>query len=263
MKSQLQLLTPRYLSFYQKKQPFTLSKHFGKLKQLPPSLQSFRFYVTSSAIYSSKIEGVDVDFNTYLRYQEATGVRGNKDVSQVSDLVEAYNYARTHALNLSNFGHAHALAAKQLVTKAYRGTYRNQAVYVYNYQTGERVYEGASASTVASEMDKLFADIKLLRKQDLNIDETFYYAAFIHLVLAKIHPFADGNGRSARLLEKWFLADKLGSNAWFIQSERNYQRKRRSYYRNIDIGLTYSKNDYDLCLDFLLMLPWALKLKPA
>ncbi|WP_220392957.1 Fic family protein [Chitinophaga lutea] len=32
----------------------------------------------------------------------------------------------------------------------------------------------------------------------------------IHLVFVKIHPRADGNGRSARLLEKWFLAVKLG-----------------------------------------------------
>ncbi len=257
----LQLLSSRYLPFYKKRQQFTLRKHFNKLKQIPPSLESFRFYVASSAIFSSRIEGVEVDFNTLRRYQETPGVRGYKDIMQVSDLIEAYNYARTHALNEKNFLRTHTLSSRQIVTKKYRGTYRNQAVYVYNYETGERVYEGASSETVLAEMSRLFADIKLLRGRDLTMDETFYYASFIHLVLAKIHPFADGNGRSARLLEKWFLADKLGTSAWFIQSERNYQRKRRSYYHNIDLGPSHFQNDFDLCLDFLLMLPWALKLK--
>jgi Fic family protein len=28
-----------------------------------------------------------------------------------------------------------------------------------------------------------------------------------------------GNGRTARLLEKWFLAEKLGAKAWFVESE--------------------------------------------
>ena len=257
----LQLLTPRYFEFYRKRQKFTLCKHFNKLKQISPSTESFRFYVASSAIFSSQIEGVDVDFNTYLRYRDTPGVRGGKDVKQVEDLVAAYDYVRTHALNKKNVLHTHALSARQLVTKKYRGAYRDKGVSVYDLSTGERVYEGALPGAVPGEMNKLFADIKLLRKQELTIDEVFYYAAFIHLVFAKIHPFADGNGRTARLIEKWFLADKLGSTAWFIQSERNYQRKRRSYYRNIDIGPTYEKNNYDLCLDFLLMLPWALKLK--
>ena len=259
--SSLQLLTPRYYDFYCKKQKFTLHKHFNRLRQIPVAVESFRFYIASSAIFSSQIEGVDVDFNSYMRYQETKGVRGGKDIKQVQDLVVAYDFARTHALNLKNVLHTHALSSKQLATKKFRGAYRQQMVSVYNLETGNRVYEAAPASLVPTEMDRLFDDIKLLRKRELTIDQTFYYASLIHLVFAKIHPFVDGNGRSARLVEKWFLADKLGQNAWFIQSERNYQRKRASYYRNIDIGPTYAENDYDHCLDFLLMLPWALKLK--
>lgn len=258
---QLQILTPTYYTRYRQKQRFTLRKHFNRLKQIPVSLESFRFYIASSAIFSSQIEGVDVDFNSFLRYQNTKGVLGGKDVKQVQDLVAAYEYARTHALNLSNVLHTHALASRQLAAKQYRGQYRDQMVSVYNLQTGQRVYEAAPVAVVESEVNKLFTDIQVLRKRTLTIDETFYYAALIHLVFAKIHPFGDGNGRLARLLEKWFLADKLGANAWFIQSERNYQRKRVSYYRDIDIGPSYAENNYDYCVDFLLMLPWALKLK--
>ena len=60
-------------------------------------------------------------------------------------------------------------------------------------------------------------------------------ANFVFEYLA-IHPFQDGNGRMARLAEKWFLASHLGSTAWHIPSEQFYQEHRADYYNNIKIG---------------------------
>ena len=42
---------------------------------------------------------------------------------------------------------------------------------------------------------ELFWDIELLQSNGLDPFEIFYYASLIHLVLVKIHPFQDGNGR--------------------------------------------------------------------
>lgn len=76
------------------------------------------------------------------------------------------------------------------------------------------------------------------------------------LLRLKIHPFDDGNGRCARLLEKWFLAEKLGAKAWLIQSGKNYYMQHRTYYTNIRLlGLEYDTLDYSAALPFLRMLP--------
>ncbi len=81
----------------------------------------------------------------------------------------------------------------------------------------------------------------------------------IHLKLAHIHPFRDGNGRAARLIEKWFIAEKLGNDFWKILSEKYYKEHQPEYYNNINLGVNYYELNYDKCIPFLLMLPGCLK----
>jgi Fic family protein len=105
-------------------------------------------------------------------------------------------------------------------------------------------------------MQRFYKDLDVLLKSDLSFDECFFYASMIHLVFVKIHPFDDGNGRTARLIEKWFLAQKLGNNAWFIQSERYYYDNHQIYYNNIRrLGIDYEELNYKAALPFLQMLP--------
>jgi Fic family protein len=125
---------------------------------------------------------------------------------------------------------------------------------------GKIEYVAATPYEVASEMEKFYSDIESLLKEVLSIQEIFFFASMIHLVCVKIHPWNDGNGRSGRLYEKWFLAQKLGEKAWFIDSERNYYEHHQTYYNNLHVlGLEYPDLDYNKALPFLLMLPNAVK----
>ena len=110
------------------------------------------------------------------------------------------------------------------------------------------------AEYVQEKMKELFDDIAFLLDTKLEEQEVFYYASFIHLVFVHIHPFADGNGRCARLLEKWFLSEKLGHNFWKLRSEEYYKENRETYYENINLGVNYYELNYDHSLAFLLLL---------
>ena len=102
---------------------------------------------------------------------------------------------------------------------------------------------------VAERMKEFFIEIKeLLDNTNMQTEEVFYYASLIHLMFAHIHPFRDGNGRAARLLEKWFITEKLGQLFWNLPSERYYKEQQAEYYNNINLGVNYYELNYDCLL---------------
>lgn len=124
---------------------------------------------------------------------------------------------------------------------------------------GKIEYVAVAPEKVKSEIKKFYNDLEVLVHANLSFEETLFFASMIHLIFVKIHPFDDGNGRTARLLEKWFIAQKLGENAWFVQSDKNYYDNHQTYYGNIRrLGLDYEELDYDQAMPFLLMLPKAI-----
>ncbi len=244
---------------YKVKQKMTLNKHFGKIKSITQSPDNFDFYFTSSAVYSSMIEGNQIDLDSFMKYAHSGMNTNGKSFIEIQDLKSAYIFAQNNTLTLENFLISHSKISETLLTdNQYKGNIRDKDVFVF--KDGIKIFTGAKPTILNVEMEKLFSDIQTLLNTDLSIDEVFYYASMLHLTLVQIHPFADGNGRASRLLEKWFLVEKLGFNAWFIQSEKFYQKKISQYYKNVNLGNDYENINYKYSLPFLLMLPMSLKI---
>ena len=246
----MKLISSICLPGYKKRQRYTLNKHMKQLGKL--SIKAYPVMSTSS-VYSSLIEGSGIDMDSYL-HNKQTGYE-NREMKQIDDLIEAYQFARTHSLTLPNALKAHKILSRNFsMDERYKGIVRDKDVKVGNiFHT---VYRGADKSIVEHENEQLFNDIAELKKRKrLSVEECFYYASFAHLVFVKIHPFADGNGRAARLIEKWFLAQCLGNIAWSLPSEINYYLKRDKYYATLKVGSTYEEVDYTMALPFLLILP--------
>jgi Fic family protein len=241
-----------------------IDEYTNRVKESPPdkmerintagiTVDYFQFFKSVSSVYSSKIEGEDIDFDSYFKHRFLK-VKFKPDYTRrADDLYAAYDFIGTHPLNFRNVQKAHALLSKNLLPKSQQGVIRQNPMFVINED--DRIeYVAASPQIVKPEIDKLFYDVELLQQTDLNPFEVFYYASLLHLVFVKIHPFQDGNGRTARLVEKWFLTEKLGQKATFIPSEKHYFRHLKEYYANIrKVGLEYDELDYSKCLDFLLM----------
>jgi len=217
----------------------------------------FEYYIQSSATYSSNIEGNSIDIDTYLKNKTFKIKSKPKETSEIDDLILAYNYAMKSSLNQNSFLESHKILSTNILSlKSQRGKLRNQQVGIFS--SGKVEYMAVEPELVKAEFEKLFSDIDFLLTSELTNDEIFYYASLIHLMFEKIHPFMDGNGRAGRLLEKWFLSEKLGKMAWSIQSEKYYALHKAEYYQKIHIGFNYYALKMENCVPFLLMLPKAL-----
>ena len=256
MNLKLKILKQEYFNEYKTQLKVDVETAFATLKNKPQSVDDFKFYLANSAVHSSNIEGNTVSFDTYLKVSEFNLHLKTKEIKEIEELIDAYQFARENNLSLVNILKAHEILTQSILVKKERGKIRKVKVGVRS--EGRLIYLAVEPEFIKQELEKLFADISLLLKSKLTTTEIFYYSAFIHLVFVNIHPFVDGNGRATRLIEKWFLAKMLGENTWCITSEKNYWDNRPTYYKNLQIGLNYYEVKYEKSVPFLLMLPNAL-----
>ncbi|MCI5146565.1 MAG: Fic family protein, partial [Candidatus Electrothrix sp. AR3] len=156
-------------------------------------------------------------------------------------------------LTEENLLHCHTMFSKTFLIKSKRGAYRIEPVGVFD--TTGMAYLAVEPEFITKEMETFFNGVAELLSHSLTEEEVFYFAALLHLRFAHIHPFRDGNGRAARLLEKWFIAEKLGQKFWKIPSEQYYKEHQPEYYAAIHLGINFYELDYDKCIIFLAMLP--------
>lgn len=244
----MQILIEKYFKTYEKNLS-DFHVHLEKWKVSSKELD-FSYMTESSSVFSSNIEGNSLDLSSFMNLRSKNAKA--KEREEIENLIEAYLYAQGHTLSEINFLHTHRLASRTLLIDSLQWVYRKDKVGVF--WKSWLIYLALEAEYVPSKMSELFIDIATLIENTLSTEEIFYYASLIHLFFVHIHPFADGNGRSARLLEKWFLATKLGKEYWKISSEYYYKENRNEYYKNLNLWVNYYELDYDRCIPFLLML---------
>lgn len=101
-------------------------------------------------------------------------------------------------------------------------------------------YRGAPPRDVPYLIDRLVGWLNELTRdasgsEDLRFFQAFLAATLGHLYLAWIHPFGDGNGRTARLLECAILT-RSGLVPWVSSNvlSDHYNQTRTEYYRRLD-----------------------------
>ncbi len=216
------------------------------------------YQTQASAVYSSNIEGNTIDLNSFMNFKLSNEkFKVGKELKEIEDLIRAYDFAQRECLNQKNFLNIHKILSETLVINSLRGKYRKEKVGVFG-ESG-LVYLAIESEFIKKTMNDFFSGIEELLVNNLSVEEVFYFASFIHLKFVHIHPFRDGNGRAARILEKWFIASKLGEEFWKLPSEKYYKDNQADYYKNLNLGVNYYELNYNKSLPFLAMLPYCMK----
>lgn len=101
--------------------------------------------------------------------------------------------------------------------------YRHDAVYVVGDQLA---HTGLPHEKLPEYMNRLVAFIQEASEMD-----DLVKAAIIHFYVAFLHPYFDGNGRMARLIHLWYLAQAGFSSALFTPFSTLIKNSKNAYYK--------------------------------
>jgi len=113
------------------------------------------------------------------------------------------------------------------------GAFRKRQVFV-----GRRIFDGTSFKEIVEYMPPKTKDVPQLTAEFLdwlNLDKTkevnpVISAGIVHYEIARIHPFIDGNGRTARLIASLALYKSGFDHRRFFALDDYYDENRSAYY---------------------------------
>ncbi|MBI5219707.1 MAG: Fic family protein [Bacteroidia bacterium] len=227
--------------------------HLGT-KNLIPEDDKKRYLVSSimeEAIASSQIEGA-----VTTRKQAKEMLRKNIKPKNKSEQMILNNYItikhiveiKDEPITTERFLEIHQLISNQtLPDKKYEGKYRkDNEIKVIDVVNGNVVHSPPDYR----EISKLMNDVFLFFNKDKN--DQFIHpiikGCIIHFMIGFIHPFVDGNGRTARALFYWYLlkngywlTEYLSISRLIVKSKAQYARAYQ-YTEIDDNDLTYFIN---------------------
>ena len=201
---------------------------------------------------SNAIEGSTLTYSeTKLILNEGITI-GGKSLNEHLEVInhkEAINFIEELAninskeIMLKDIRDLHYLVLKGTDNKN-AGTYRTQNVGVVK-SNGE-LHSFTEPLKIEEEMNKF---IEWLHSQ--TIEEPILLATLVHLKFVSIHPFIDGNGRTARLLMNLVLLQngypqaiiKVSNRVAYIQAVEKYQQSNNNDYIDFYKVVLQSVND--------------------
>lgn len=207
---------------------------------LPPAVEAelrHRARVRS-AHYSTRIEGNRL---TLAQAEEVVASKRAKFLGRERDVREVRNYwnallrteewaAKKAPLTEELIRRLHALVERG--PRARPTPYRDGQNVIRDSDSGAIVYLPPEAQDVPQLMAALVAWFKAAEKDQLPAPVA---AGLLHYQFVTIHPYVDGNGRTARLLATWIL-DRAGYGLnGFLSLEEHHARDLEAYYRSLAV----------------------------
>ena len=198
--------------------------------------------IVRTVYHSTSLEGNKL---TYAQTEDI--IKGQAiQTPRVRDAREIVNYRRAigivsgtqeKQMTIGLIFSIHRILGTGVLPDKYLGAFRKKNAVIMSSLTGDVVFDPPSASEIETEMEDLIS------WENNNSQEVhpLIKSGIIHYELVRIHPFADLNGRTARLIATWSLyRDGFDINKYF-SLEEYYDQNPKAYYNALD-----SANDGDL-----------------
>jgi Fic family protein len=194
----------------------------GRLEsdKLIPKEEKVRFLLSSimeEAIASSQIEGAVTTRRVakeMLRNERKPKSKSEQMIMNNYHTIKRISELRSTTLTPTIIQEIHKLIAYDtLEDKEDEGRFRtNNEINVVDGITGESVYYPPDYKKI----EQLISDFCAFanEKNDNNFIHPIIRASILHFLIGYIHPFVDGNGRTARAIFYWYL---LSQDYWLIE----------------------------------------------
>ncbi|MFH0840048.1 MAG: Fic family protein [Candidatus Omnitrophota bacterium] len=162
----------------------------------------------------------------------------NKDKQEVLNYIEALEKVPTLTekgkIKAADLLNIHRIITKNVMQNSTdSGVFRNRQVFV-----GKRVFDGTGFKEEVEYMPPKTEEVPQLVEEFidwLNFDKTWginpvLLAGIVHYEIARIHPFVDGNGRTARLFATLILYLSGFDHRRIFALDDYYDRDRYTYY---------------------------------
>jgi Fic family protein len=180
-----------------------------------------------------------------LTLEQVESLADGKDViATKKDKQEALNYLKAlekipalmqkGKIRIADLLNIHKMITKNVMQDGTSsGVFRNRQVFV-----GKRVFDGTTFKEVVEYMPPKTEEVPQLVREFidwLNLDKSWklnpvLLAGIVHYEIARIHPFIDGNGRTARLLATTILYSSGFDHRRIFALDDYYDRDRQAYY---------------------------------
>ncbi len=151
------------------------------------------------------------------------------------------SYGQKIVLDATLMRQLHALTTERILPETEQGQYRKVQVVIKNSRTGEITYRPPASVEIPYQVDDFFEWVISPQAKD---HHPVLLAGITHYELVRIHPFTDGNGRTARavaLLQLYLAGYDVKR---FFSLEEYYDANPVEYYTSLQ---SVSNNEaYDL-----------------
>ncbi|MFN8713746.1 MAG: Fic family protein [Bacteroidota bacterium] len=239
-------------------------KLMGGLQQSPlfPSdrVDYFRSSLLEEAVASSQVEGAATTTEVAREMLKTGRSPRNESEQMIFNNLLAIDYIsefQQSNIDFKSIIELHRIMTASTAAEKYAGDFRKGEVFVTDHVDGEV----AHIPPDWKEVEELMGALCVFANNDAHFIHPIVKASIIHFLIGFIHPFEDGNGRTARALFYWFLLKKgysliknISISKVILESRTQYDKaflKTESDDNDLNYFISYSVKNIRLAFEKL------------